>query len=383
MNKIMDSNLDAGLKFFNAKQFQNALSKFLIVERENHPSCILSNLIGMCYVNLNDSFNAKLYFNKSTEANSNYFESYFNLGLLEFAEGNFEVAASNFLKVLASDPSKKDVKDMIIKCYEKSNCFNQKELSSFNKNEFSTVIRFSSLDDPFIDQCIDNVVGISNKVVLICFDKLYDGKSDLEGISSIINRNKSKNVEFQIISFDELNKEKMVKQSGWIVKGFNYVKHSAPYILFIDGDEIAEKNKLLFWKKRFNTTFYSLRFTCFWYFREPVFQAQKLEYSPLMVSANFLNFLLSANSEIALKQQFDRNFYDFSDLMYTNDVIFHHYSWVRTKKQMLTKVKNWGHKNDKDWVSLVEKEFSREFNGSDFVHGYEYKTVQNIFNIKI
>lgn len=58
-----------------------------------------------------------------------------------------------------------------------------------------------------------------------------------------------------------------------------------------------------------------------------------------------------------------------------------HFSWVRSKQEMLLKVKNWGHNNDRDWLSLIEEEFSRDFNGIDFVHGYSYTLVDNTFNL--
>ena len=61
--------------------------------------------------------------------------------------------------------------------------------------------------------------------------------------------------------------------------------------------------------------------------------------------------------------------------------MMHHFSWVRTKEEMLTKVKNWGHASDKDWIVGIEEEFSRDFNGTDFVHGYSYNIVENTFNI--
>jgi len=64
-------------------------------------------------------------------------------------------------------------------------------------------------------------------------------------------------------------------------------------------------------------------------------------------------------------------------------VFFHHYSWARTKEQMLTKVKNWGHRKQRNWQELVENEFSHEFNGKDFIHGYNYSRVPNLFDIKL
>ena len=61
--------------------------------------------------------------------------------------------------------------------------------------------------------------------------------------------------------------------------------------------------------------------------------------------------------------------------------MLHHYSWVRTKEQMLKKVRTWWHNKDRNWEKSVEEEFSRPFSGKDFVHGYEYKTVENKFNL--
>jgi hypothetical protein len=40
---------------------------------------------------------------------------------------------------------------------------------------------------------------------------------------------------------------------------------------------------------------------------------------------------------------------------------------------MLKKVSTWAHKTDKNWNALIEEEFSREFNGTDFVHNYKYE----------
>ena len=61
-----------------------------------------------------------------------------------------------------------------------------------------------------------------------------------------------------------------------------------------------------------------------------------------------------------------------------SDPFIHHYSWVRTKEEMLKKVLNWGHKDDSfDWISKIEEEFSRDFNGTDFIHRYNYNIVNN------
>jgi hypothetical protein len=63
--------------------------------------------------------------------------------------------------------------------------------------------------------------------------------------------------------------------------------------------------------------------------------------------------------------------------------MFHHYSWVRTKDEMLKKVSAWGHKADRDWKQLVEQEFLEPFAGIDFIHGYQYKKTDSLFDIRL
>ena len=62
--------------------------------------------------------------------------------------------------------------------------------------------------------------------------------------------------------------------------------------------------------------------------------------------------------------------------------MIHHYSWVRTKDEMLKKINSWGHKGDRNWIELVESEFSQDFKGVDFIHGYRYQTVPSAFDIQ-
>jgi hypothetical protein len=52
---------------------------------------------------------------------------------------------------------------------------------------------------------------------------------------------------------------------------------------------------------------------------------------------------------------------------------------VRTKAQMLAKVRAWGHRHDRDWPALVEAEFSGPFAGTDFVKGLKFDAVPNSF----
>ncbi len=42
---------------------------------------------------------------------------------------------------------------------------------------------------------------------------------------------------------------------------------------------------------------------------------------------------------------------------------------------MLKKISTWGHNKDRNWVELVEEEFTRPFNGNCFVNNYKFKII--------
>jgi hypothetical protein len=154
------------------------------------------------------------------------------------------------------------------------------------------------------------------------------------------------------------------------------------WILFIDADEIVDDG-FGDWFQSISHTNNSYWLTCYWYFREPIYQAKKTESAGLLIKKEDCNWDLDLRSE--RQQLFNHKLIngDYNLILSKDNKPFiHHYSWYRTKEEMLQKVKNWGHKNDTNWVELVEEEFSRPFNGTDFVHGYQYNIVENKFNIK-
>jgi hypothetical protein len=260
--------------------------------------------------------------------------------------------------------------------------------------DFSTVILFSKLDDPFIDACIDGVLPASNKTVLVAYDKLVGGEVQRENLERILQRNRHKRIEYKIIPLVyEIAQifpidPKIIANYRIFLNiirkiGFDMVKGSAEFTLFIDGDELAEPQKLLQWKNDYRTKANSLSFANYFYFREPIYRAERVEYSPIMVRNEKLEALFGKNQLRFINMPHERKNYQIEPVERVEDVLFHHYSWVRTKKQMLEKVENWTHHGQRNWKKLVEEEFAQEFNGKDFIHGYKYIRVPNQFNITL
>jgi hypothetical protein len=161
------------------------------------------------------------------------------------------------------------------------------------------------------------------------------------------------------------------------------------WVFFLDADEIVD-DEFNDWFQVHKNDNISYTFSCYWYFRQPEYRAkQKESAGVLMRKGHCQSWDLDNNLE---RKQFFNDLYHSGKLIHgdldpifslNGNIMVHHFSWVKDKQDMLNKVKNWGHKNDKPWTQLVEEEFSRPFNGTDFVHNYQYDIVDNKFNIQV
>lgn len=240
------------------------------------------------------------------------------------------------------------------------------------------VILYSTNDYRFFKICIDNLLKCGIKCHIITYSHMWNGDDeDLNLLNKSYDLYKNNNnVKFHKIEWNSNSSPWYWEAMGRNL-GTNHVSENCDYILYIDIDEIVESDKFIDW---LNTKEYqkydSLKLSNYWYFREPIYQSTTFEDSIVLCKA-------SIAKRISAIRGGRENYLVGKYIRYVNshNPLIHHFSWVRTKDEMLKKVKNWGHNNDTDWVSRVNEEFSREFNGTDFLHKYSYKIVENKFNI--
>lgn len=159
-----------------------------------------------------------------------------------------------------------------------------------------------------------------------------------------------------------------------------HTKHD--YIFFLDADEIPEGDIFKYLLENNMLTDYDgIDFRCHWYFRTVRNQAIQKEICGLIIKKSVItNELMFTDLERwSFRQALGSKY--LSDVTFEGQILMHHFSWVRSKDEMLQKVDSWGHKFDKDWISLIHEEFSRPFNGTDFVHNYAYNIVEDRFKI--
>ena len=243
------------------------------------------------------------------------------------------------------------------------------------------VILYSSNDSRFAEACIQSLLDLNIRIHVITYSHMWNGSPEdtIKLNKPLIQFKENKLFNQYCVDWKE-------DQTPWYWEGLGRylgtqeVLNTNDYILYIDIDEIIDPEKFRIWidSKNFNQ-YDALKLSTYWYWREPIYQAHQLEDSVVILKTS-----------IAKQLQFQpggREIYFNSTPnsvrnVGNDDPMIHHYSWVRTKEEMLNKVSNWGHAGDRgDWKSLVEEEFSREFNGTDFLHKYQYNTVKNKFNL--
>lgn len=244
----------------------------------------------------------------------------------------------------------------------------------------STVISFSTLEIRFFPALITEVSKFSDNIIVVAYDHFFDGSQEnIAVINDLIEAYPM--VEWNICKWNANQDSKYWHNNArWV--GAEQAKYKR--ILFLDADEIPNGSLMKGFLETESLDEYDVfMFSCYWYFRDPTFQATTNEGCGLLADMSKLTkemfftryerWLYLPFPEVKVKM--------FCTL--AGQTFFHHYSWVRTREEMLTKVKSWAHRDDCNWTERVEMEFTHPFMGRDFVHGYFYTKVPNTFGITI
>ncbi|MES2273350.1 MAG: hypothetical protein V4487_04090 [Chlamydiota bacterium] len=261
------------------------------------------------------------------------------------------------------------------------------------KLQIATIVNFCSNESRFIKPCLEQAQKFSRQVIVPVCDHFFDGAPEnralLEEIYAAFPE--CLFVEYPFIP------QKIPKRIWKLIEpahfwhslsrliGFSFLEEGIESVLFIDADEVPDAHRFSEWLGSSDYQHHTaLKLANFWYFREPCYQAERFEDSVVLVQRRALK------PDLLLKQEERDAIYDLLPNPKRRKVtgvdgapMFHHYSWVRTREEMLKKVAAWGHKGDRNWTDLVLKEFSAPFSGTDFVHNYSYKTVTPSFDIRL
>lgn len=259
------------------------------------------------------------------------------------------------------------------------------------KHAIGTVVNFCTNESRFISACLKQALRFSSQVVVSVASHFFDGTEEnrelLEQIYAAFPECHFIEYPFvpdQIPSsvFKEVRPEAFWHCLSRLI-GVSFLDKNLETIFFLDADEVADGPAVADWLDSSDYEQHTaLKLANYWYFREPSFQAENLEDSIVLVQRKALT------SDMLLQDEERNALYDSlpgpKRRMVLGDgglALFHHFSWVRSQEEMLKKVRSWGHRKDREWEELVRREFSGPFQGTDFVHGYRFRTVEPAFEL--
>ena len=259
------------------------------------------------------------------------------------------------------------------------------------KQPIAAIINFCSNESRFIGPCLEQAQLFAKQVIVPVCDHFFDGTVENRALLEQIYRAYPNClfIEYPFIPaeiprriFNDITPAHFWHSCSRLI-GSSFLDPSIEEVLFLDADEVPDGLKFAEWLEASDYHHHSvMKLSNYWYFRDPSHQALSWEDSIVLVQARAIT------PELILHQEERNAIYDLLPGPKRRHVtscdgkpMFHHYSWVRTKDEMLKKVQSWGLKADRNWSELVHKDFSTPFSGIDFVYGYKYKSVTPSFNI--
>ena len=248
--------------------------------------------------------------------------------------------------------------------------------------KISSVLHYCTNEFRFLETQLKQLSKVSDEIIIPLSTHLYCGELENSDLVKATQYIVSLYPKARIVEFPWEGHKDNAMYYDILARKIGTEAAKNEWILHIDVDEIVDDTFTGWLKTQFDES-KTYWFTCNWYFRSPKYQAIQREAAGLLIRKELCNWNLTSTQD---RQQL---FNSLSNLVHgerqpilvNNEPMIHHYSWVRSQEEMLRKVQNWGHRNDKDWINLVLHEFTRPFNGKDFVHGYTYKEVDDIFKI--
>lgn len=247
-------------------------------------------------------------------------------------------------------------------------------------------IVYSAQDDVFLNKLIFQVLEFSRCINIVYVPKYFDGSDYPKTLNFNSLKGMVKTTGMgEIINLIEIpykeNKLHVEYYYQLRSSGFADLKErDCDYILFLDGDEIPEGSRMKEFLS-YGLSHDSYKIANYVYYAKPIYQAKAIQDSAIMINTKTYK-PEDLNKHLRLERDNLVNNYTQRNVTYKGKPLIHHFSWAKPLSALQKKIETWGHNNDMDWKPIIKH--IKTFNGTtkDKVWGYNYKQVDNLFNLK-
>jgi len=244
----------------------------------------------------------------------------------------------------------------------------------------------------FISKCIQEAKKFSRQIIIPISDCFFDGEKENQNLLNLTFANHLdcffilykyyKNTLYS--PYRHCSRDSSKRKNFWHSTsrylGYLFLDKKTEYVLFLDADEICNGDMFKKWLDKYEyKNFNAFRFAYYYYFKKSSLRAKDYLQCGLMMKNNLPPLILLESGERF--KTFNNITGKKKPVVFGNNNLpmIHHYSWVRTKKEMLKKSKSWGHYNDKNWNKLIEEEFLKNKN-KDFFHNLSLEKKEIFFD---
>jgi hypothetical protein len=252
---------------------------------------------------------------------------------------------------------------------------------STDRYSIGAVVNYCTNEYPFLIPCLEQLQHFCARVIVPVCDHFFDGTAEDIRLLRRSQDEAGQLGEFLPWHFDPAEDTGDAGRMYWEGKarwlGVERLE-DCEHILFVDVDEVIDGRRFVAWLEGFRASiegpsgllelnwrhFDAARFVFYWYFRTTAFRARTRESQGLLYRRRCLT------RESVISRYARTSLFKMAPGLKADGVrgldgapLVHHYSWVRTRSQMLRKVRSFGHASERNWEKLVEEEFSHA--GSD------------------
>ncbi len=277
-----------------------------------------------------------------------------------------------------------------------------------------TIVSYCSRERAYLDAVVRNARQFSDLVVLCVGTRLYTGeREDLDVPAALVSEeDEGRGLGAVSVALYEVHESALstpivlhnaAREAG-VDAARGWMRHDPFWALLLDGDEVPDGPRVRAWwdgaagcavREAGSRTAHKM--ANYWAFLSPRLVARPTEDSVLLAHSDLLvrNALRHPRERDGVYIWHLTSQVGAGDLRVERDVrgddgqpLFWHFSWVRDwdgcggagdggRAALKAKVRNWGHRDDRDWAELIDRAFDAldvdagAVPERDFVHGHE------------